>query len=198
MPALSAKKWSETWHDKVKIVNKSMTAEDYKRAGEKAIKDYYSQYYPFDQTRPLWTEHRVMITLGDDKYKLQGYIDRLDKCEDGMLEIHDYKGSKNLPTQTALDSDKQLALYQLAVSEAYPEAKGIRLVWHYVLFNEELHSTRTQEQLDELVTEYRELIDEIESITEFPMKSSKKYFLNGRKNTIYPMKRPAPLPNGMR
>lgn len=167
-------KWEEKWHDKVLIVKAGMTAEDYRHAGEVAIKDYYSNYHPFDQAKPLWTEHRVMITLdNNDKYRLQGYIDRLDRRADGVLEIHDYKGSKNLPTQIKIDSDEQLALYQLAVQEAYPEAQGIELVWHYVLFNVELRSIRTTEQLNELESQYKSLIDEIESTTEFPLNESR-------------------------
>jgi len=165
--------WENNWHDKVFINNKDLTAQDYKLAGENAIKAYYSEYYPFNRTRPLWTERRVMIPLGDDDYKLQGVIDRLDKREDGVLEIHDYKGSKNLPTQRKLDEDKQLALYQLAVQEAYPEADGFELVWHYVLFNTELRSRRTQEQLNDLTQEYKNMIDVIENAKEFPTKESR-------------------------
>jgi RecB family exonuclease len=162
-------KWDEKWHDNIKIVRKEMTSGDYRHAGEMAIKEYYSHYHPFDKTKPLWTERRVMITLGDDNYKLQGFIDRLDRRPDGILEIHDYKSSRKLPMQHELDKDPQLALYQLAVEEAYPEVKGVELVWHYLLFDTELRSTRDQAQLDNLMSEYRSFIDEIEKTTNFTM-----------------------------
>lgn len=167
------KKWSETWHDKVMVVKKGYTPDDYKRAGEKAIRDYYEHYHPFDQTKPLWTEKLVLFDLGNVKYKMQGYIDRLDRRADGNLEIHDYKGSGRLPGQDRIDKDKQLALYQIAVLEKFPEVEGIELVWHYVLFDEELRSKRSVEQLDKLKAEYRALIDEIEDTKTFETRKSK-------------------------
>jgi RecB family exonuclease len=164
--------WSEKWHEKVVIVKSGFTAEDYKETGKRAVSDYYSHYYPFDQTKPLWTEKLILFDLGDDQYKMQGYIDRLDKKSNGALEIHDYKGSARLAGQNIVDNDKQLGLYQLAVQEQFPDAECIHLVWHYVLFDTELRSDRTPEQLEELKAEFRGLIDEIENTKEFkPNKS---------------------------
>jgi putative RecB family exonuclease len=97
-----------------------------------------------------------------------GIINCLDKAADGTLEIHDYKSSGKLPTQSDVDSDKQLALYQLAVHQSYPDVKKIELVWHYVLFDTELRSTRTEKELNQLEIEYQELIDEIDNAKKFP------------------------------
>ncbi len=38
-----------------------------------------------------------------------GYVDRLSKRPDGTWEIQDYKISSRLPTQSEMDSDRQLA-----------------------------------------------------------------------------------------
>ncbi len=167
------KKWLEHWHDKVVVVKTDLTPADYKRAGEKAIKEYYEHYHPFDQTKPLWTERQVIFTLGDDRYKMQGYIDRLDRRADGVLEIHDYKSSGKLPGQSKVDDDKQLALYHLAVQEILPDNQGIELVWHYLLFDTELRSTRNPKQLEVVKAEYRALIDDLESAKEFPTNESR-------------------------
>jgi hypothetical protein len=114
----------------------------------------------------------VNFDLGSENYKLRGYIDRLEKTKDETLEIHDYKASGYLPTQDKLDEDRQLALYQIAVEEAFPGFEGIELVWHYVLFDTELRSKRTKEQLEELKAEYRALIDEVEAAEDYPPKES--------------------------
>jgi putative RecB family exonuclease len=156
----------------VVVVKQGFTPENYKRSGERAIKEYYEHYQPFDHTKPLWTERLVTFNLGDDKYKMQGYIDRLDRRADGVLEIHDYKSSGKLPGQSKVDDDKQLALYHLAVQEILPDNQGIVLVWHYVLFDTELRSRRSSEQLEELKAEYRVLIDEIENAKEYPTNES--------------------------
>jgi putative RecB family exonuclease len=164
--------WDKEWHDEVFIQKEDMTAEDYRKTGERAIRDYYAKYHPFDQNKTLWTERMISFDLGDENYKLRGVLDRLDKTSEDVLEIHDYKGSGNLPTQARLDMDRQLALYQLAVQDAFPDFDNIELVWHYVLFDTELRSKRTKEQLEELKAEYRTLIDEIEAAEDFPAKES--------------------------
>lgn len=164
--------WEKEWHDEVFIQKEEMSAEDYRKTGERAIRDYYARYHPFDQNKVLWTERMVSFDLGDENYKLRGVIDRLDKTSEEVLEIHDYKGSGNLPTQAKLDMDRQLALYQVAVQGAFPDFENIELVWHYVLFDTELRSKRTKEQLEELKTEYQTLIDEIEAAEDFPPSES--------------------------
>jgi RecB family exonuclease len=166
------KLWDEKWHDKVVVVKSGYTPEHYRISGEKAIQGYYKQYYPFDQTTILCTEKKIVFNLGDENYKMLGIIDRLDKTEDGTLEIHDYKSSGKLPTQVDVDFDKQLALYQLAVHQSYPASKKIVLVWHYVRFGTELRSTRTKKQLKKLEAEYKELIDEIDNAKTFPANES--------------------------
>lgn len=163
-----SKIWEEEWHDDVFINRDDMTEEDYRKTGERAIRDYYATYHPFDQARTLWTENRVVFSLGDDEHRLRGVIDRLDRTPEGTIEIHDYKASGRMPTQEKMDRDRQLALYQIAVLEAYPDTENVELVWHYVLFDRELRSRRTKKQLEELKREYIEAIDEIEAAEDFP------------------------------
>ncbi|KPK14440.1 MAG: hypothetical protein AMK69_28585 [Nitrospira bacterium SG8_3] len=165
-------KWKEKWHDEVFINRDDMTEEDYRKTGERAIRDYYATYHPFDHNKTLWTEKRVVFSLGDEDHKLRGVIDRLDKTPEGVLEIHDYKASGRMPTQEKMDADRQLALYQIAVLEAYPDTENVELVWHYVLFDQEMRSRRTKKQLEELKKEYIEAIDEIEAAEEFPPNES--------------------------
>ncbi len=59
----------------------------------------------------------------------------------------------------------------------WPDAKGVRLVWHYLQFDKEMHSTRTQAQLDELKAGVMALIREIErseKAKEFPTNVNEK------------------------
>jgi putative RecB family exonuclease len=164
--------WDKEWHDEIKITKEDRVAEDYRKTGEKAIKEYYERYHPFDQSKTLKTEMLVTFDLGGEDYRLRGYIDRLEKTKDDKIEIHDYKASGNLPTQERLDNDRQLALYQIAIEKAYPDFENVELVWHYVLFDCEMRSKRTKEQLEELKAEYRDLIDEVESAEDFPPKET--------------------------
>lgn len=162
-------RWNEEYHDEIVINREERTAEDYRKVGRKCIEDYYARYHPFDQGRVLGIEKRVVVDLaGDGKYLLQGYIDRIAQDEDGTYEIHDYKTSGHLPEQKRLDADRQLALYQIGVEGMWNDVEKTRLVWHYVVFDKEMSSTRTEEQLDALRKETIALIDTIESTKEFP------------------------------
>ncbi|MBI2903109.1 MAG: PD-(D/E)XK nuclease family protein, partial [Candidatus Methylomirabilis oxyfera] len=85
----------------------------------------------------------------------------------GQYEIHDYKTSGRLPPQSEIDTDRQLALYQLGVAGMWPDAEEIELVWHYLAFGKELRSRRTPEALERLKTATIALIDRIEADSEF-------------------------------
>lgn len=163
--------WKRHWHKDIIIVKKGFTAEDYKKTGEVCIINYYNKFQPFDDDLTIDTEKRVVIEL-DKERKLQGYIDRLS-CKNDTYEIHDYKTSSSLPEQSKIDEDRQLALYSIAVKEGYKDAKKVKLIWHYLSFDKELESTRTDQQLKELKKQTVELIKKIESTKEFNPITSK-------------------------
>ena len=171
--ALFLKLWEAKWSDDIRIVRRDRTAQDYKAIGLRAIEDYFRRYSPFDQGRVLGLERNLHCDLdGSGRYRLRCIIDRLMGTADGVFEIHDYKTSASLPEQARLDQDEQLALYEIAVREAWPNAKGVDLIWHYVAFDMELRSSRTPAQTEELRKKTCAAIDEVESATEFPPRES--------------------------
>jgi len=167
-------KWTKEWTDDVIVTKKDRTVQDYKNIGKKCIEDYYKRYHPFNQDRTLGLERAIMIDLdGNDKYKLRGFIDRISQAEDDTYEIHDYKTSGYLPEQKHLDEDRQLALYQIGIENIWNDVKKVKLIWHYVVFDKELTSTRTKEQLECLKKDTIVRIDEIEQTKEFsPIESN--------------------------
>lgn len=165
--------WDKEYNNSVIITKKDRTAQDYRNIGRKCIEDYYKRYHPFTQSRILGLEREILIDLNNDgKYKIRGYIDRLAQSQDDTYEIHDYKTSGFLPEQKHFDEDRQLALYQLGVQDAWPDAKNVKLIWHYVVFDKEMASTRTKEQLGQLKLATIGLIDQIEKTQEFLPKES--------------------------
>lgn len=166
--------WIEKWKDDIRIVKKELTADNFKETGKNCLEMYYERYHPFDQAITIGLEERMIIKLSEDK-KMQGYIDRLDKIADGHFSVHDYKTSSRVPPQAKADQDRQLGLYALAVHQKYPEIKKIDLVWHYVRFDEEVRSSRTEQQLDIMVENTVNLIKDVETATDlknFPTKTS--------------------------
>jgi putative RecB family exonuclease len=161
--------WAERWHDEVKIRKAGRTPDEYRLMGRRFIEDYYKRHYPFDEGRVLGLEKYIRFPLDDKgQYKCKGIIDRLMLAPDGAFEVHDYKAGSNLPEQAELDEDRQLALYQIGVQKLWPEAKEVRLVWHFVGFDLEMRSSRTPEDIEKLKAELAGFIDRIEAEQDFP------------------------------
>lgn len=163
--------WDAAWSDDVRVTRADRIADDYRAIGEKAVREYYRRYHPFDQGVTVGLEMRIALRLDDD-HEIVGYIDRLTKVADGVWEIHDYKSGGSLMSQDRADADRQLALYELAVREMYPDARQMSLVWHYVAFDHEVRSCRSPQQLEDLRAQVLESVRHIEAQTEFPTRTS--------------------------
>ncbi len=160
--------WEKNWNDMVQIIRKEYSAEDYRRLGEKCISEYYKRYYPFDQGKTLGLEENIYFPLEEEKgYWIRGFIDRLTLVNNSILEIHDYKTSNRLPSQGDVESDRQLAFYQMGVGGKWQDIREVRLIWHYLTFDTEIHSSRTPEQLHQLREATLELIRRIETDRQF-------------------------------
>ncbi len=160
--------WKENWTDNITIVRRKYNKEHYYQFGRKCVENYFKRYQPFDQSVTIGTEMAVNFDLDDaGKYKITGYIDRVAHL-DGIYEAHDYKTGASLPSQQSLDTDRQLAFYQIAIQERWPEAKEVRLIWHYLAFDLDLVSKREHAELAQLKKNTIALINEIESAKEFP------------------------------
>lgn len=159
--------WDKNYDDKIQIVKKEYTADDYRAVGRQALVDYFNRYHPFNDGKTLGLEKMISIDLkGDNRYRLVGYVDRITIKDDGRYEIHDYKTSNSMPTQDKIDNDSQLALYQLAIEQMWPDAKEIDLIWHYLRFDKELVSKRNREDIEKLKTTLIKKIDEVEKSVE--------------------------------
>lgn len=168
--------WDKNYTDDIRIVRKGVDAETYFVQGKKCLIDYYERYKPFDQAKVVQTEQPVSfkIKYNNDEYKLYGILDRLDwNDKTSMFEIHDYKVTSKLMTQEEADTNWQLGLYHVALKEKWTDIKEVKLVWHSLLFNKEIISSRTIAQLEQLQKEVIEEIKNIESCENFtPNKSA--------------------------
>jgi RecB family exonuclease len=160
-------KWQDEFSDEIIIVKKQLNQKDYFQKGVEFLLYYYQEHSPF-KDGTIECEKKIIINL-DETTKIQGFIDRLvHNIEEGSYEIHDYKTANTLPTQEKMDQDRQLALYSIAIKEIYGEDKEVKLIWHYLAHKQKIVSERTNEQLNQLKEETKQLIKKIESATEFP------------------------------
>jgi hypothetical protein len=167
---LQAKQKQKGFATPVRIQREGEDINDYYNRAKLFLERYYEKYKPFDQDRTLGIEKRVVFSLDPDgQYRMQGYIDRVATDGDGTVWVHDYKtGSRKLNPEDARNED-QLALYQLALLQE-PEFKNsnIRLVWHYVAFEEDAVITdRTPQELEGLRKRYIAKIQSIEKAKTF-------------------------------
>jgi putative RecB family exonuclease len=170
-------RFRQLWRDgfqpeRIRIVREECDEAFYLDTGERCLRQFYRQHYPFDADETIALEERITADIDPARgYRVQGFIDRLARARDGAIEIHDYKTGRRIPSQRQLDGDRQLALYQLGVGAAHPGAP-IRLVWHYLAHGATRVSTRTPEQLDELRRTTAELIGRIEAEDRFAARPS--------------------------
>jgi len=161
--------WNEKWTDTVILVKEDYTQKNYRKIGERQLSDYYSRYYPFDEGRIIGIETKSLLPLDEErKYLFYIRIDRLVYMGDGLYEVHDYKTGNSLMEQQKLNEDRQLAMYSLWVKEQFRDFKKARLVWHFLNFDKEMESFRTDEELEELRQQILDEIKEIESAEDFP------------------------------
>jgi putative RecB family exonuclease len=158
--------WDREWNDTIHVVRPGETVAGYRLIAERCLTNYYRKHDPFEHGRTIGAEMLVTYPLDPERdLHLQGYIDRLVDLGGGHYEIHDYKTSRRLPSQSDVDRDRQLALYQMAVSQRVGDVRSIKLVWHYLAHDRMLVSVRTPDQLRSLRDEIVRLIDTIESAT---------------------------------
>ncbi len=167
--------WEASFGPEVFVVSGEYGPEDYLLSGLRCIRNYYRRHYPFASGTAVWLEKKVHIPLRDASGRRIGFtgiLDRLDGLGEGRYEIHDYKTSSSLPSWQELEGDRQLSLYQLAVEEAFPDARDVDLVWHYLVFDRELRLRRKREDLERVAAEAVELVARIEAADDFPARES--------------------------
>jgi putative RecB family exonuclease len=165
--------WEKSWPESIILVDENLSSADYRKKGEAYLRDYYKRYKPFREGRVVDLEITRFLPL-DEKGEYEFYIriDRLMDMGNGLYEIHDYKTNTTLPTQENLDKDPQLAMYSVWVRREFEDCKKVKLVWHFLAFDKEMRSSRTEDQLESLMQETLLKIKAIEETKEFPAKAS--------------------------
>ena len=158
--------WDREWNESIHVVRAGETIAGYRLIAERCLMNYYRKHDPFEHGKTVGAELLVTYPLDPERdLHLQGYIDRLVDLGGGHYEIHDYKTGRRTPTQADVDRDRQLALYQMAVTQQLPDVASMRLVWHYLASGKMLVSTRSPDQLRKLRVDVIELIGVIERAT---------------------------------
>jgi len=114
--------------------------------GRQVLSQYHRDNAPAYRI-PAALEFRFTTQVGG--VELSGVIDRMDRISGGGYEIIDYKTSRRLPPQAAIDRDLQLSIYHLAAKEVWgiePE----RLTLYFLLPGQRMSTTRGNGDVDDL------------------------------------------------
>ena len=168
--------WVDHWHDRIAIVKREISIEQTRRIGEACLARYYRNQHPFD-TPVIHNELDMKFSIDPDgTYNLRGIVDRVDRFENGQYEIHDYKTSGRAMSQNEANKDRQLALYQIGLTEIFPDVREVKLVWHFLRQGIRREVVKSATDLDKLIDKIKALIDTIkkkeESGGQFPAKES--------------------------
>src|SRR5258708_5424695 len=168
------KQKDRNFNDTLRVVNQAQTIEDYYQKGQLFVENYYHQYHPFDQDKTEGIEQRVAFDLDPKgQYKMQGFIDRLGRDDEGTLWIHDYKTSSRKLSEEDVKNEDQLALYQIGLAQTpqYGAKEKIKLIWHFVAFEkDQVVSERNPKELGWLKEKYISKIQTIEKAKTFSTK----------------------------
>jgi len=111
--------------------------------GVKMLKNYYAGNYPARfNIVSLETRFEASVLDKGEAHIITGIIDRIDKNENGIFEVIDYKTSKKMPAQKFVDNNLQLSVYHLGVANRWPslveQNRPVKLSLYYLPHNEKL------------------------------------------------------------
>jgi putative RecB family exonuclease len=159
--------WRERLTSAVRIVRDEKTPESYRETGRECVESYHRRHHPFDTGEVVGCETQVEFSLDrQGLYRMQGYIDRIDRVGSDVLEIHDYKTGV-LPREGALKRDRQLSLYEIALRQRHTGLREVRQVWHYLAHDRTFVETRTLDELRRTGVDTIHAIQTIEATADF-------------------------------
>ncbi len=96
-------------------------------------------------------EHEFTVEIND--YTFNGKIDLVTKVNDDTIRIIDYKSNRQLFTQSEIDSDLQLSVYNIIARDTWKWAKNVELEFHMIRHNkiQKPSEPRTKEQCENAI-----------------------------------------------
>lgn len=146
--------------------------EKYRQDGIAQITTFYNTYIKDQPFKPAYSiEDYFEIPCG--KYAVMtGFIDRIDKLDDGTFEILDYKTEPTMRSQEAVDNDDQLSIYYWACEDTF-NLKISKLSLLMLDFDVKLETTRTRDSIPKVIEAIDKTAYEMIHETEFAPKINK-------------------------
>jgi len=163
--------WGSKYTSNIRVIRPDLDVGHYRAVGSRCVRNFWERNHPFriEAEKIIGLEMRVELTLDPERrYRMIGFVDRVQHAEPGVIEIHDYKTSASLPREGSLRFDRQLPLYEMAIREKFPETREVRLIWHFLVHGAEFVEQRTPGDLERLKRTCIGLIRTIEQTRGYP------------------------------
>ncbi len=125
-----------------------------KKEGEKALKEFY-KINKNNFKAPLFLEKGFNLKIKD--VSLKGKIDRIDKLEDGTIEIIDYKTGKPPKREKDVEKNEQLLLYSYACQKVL-KLKPSKLSLYFIDQNKKFTAKQNDIKEEKIIQKVQELI----------------------------------------
>ena len=156
--------FGQNWKQEVLI--KEGEEKGYFEDGIRIIGNYIDSRDLKERSQVIALEHHFSIKIGE--HNLEGFIDRIDKTDDGF-EIVDYKTSQKIPPEKDLENDLQLSIYLRAFITEWPslfrevkDTDKIKLSLYFLRHDLKLSVTRTKKDLLEIDEKIVDLVNQVE------------------------------------
>lgn len=140
--------------------------EFYYKRGLRMCDDYYRLFINNKYKKAYATEDYFEFVIGNTL--INGFIDRIDKHDDGTFEILDYKTNPKLYTPEELVDDQQMTLYYLAAAGGYLDCNNFEpftpecFSFLFVNFCQKLVTYRSPEDVEGVVARVTNFTNEME------------------------------------
>lgn len=157
--AAYAAEWEKPDRQEIRVANEHMGVDDYIRLGRELLADFYEQHKPFNQGTLLGVERHLRAAIPNTPFVITGYVDRLWKRPDGVIEICDYKTGSMLPAgSTDPQFRDQMDLYHFLVRTTWPQFAEIELVQYFLKHREQIRYRTQPDDLEETAERLRQQI----------------------------------------
>jgi RecB family exonuclease len=137
------------------------------REGLGLVRSYCQRAGKIDHRRVLAVEKKFNVDLGDGCVAY-GFMDRVDRLDDDVVEVIDYKTNRMLFSRDEVDSDLQMSVYGIAAKKLWPWAKEVVFKFEMLRHSFGMRTERSAEELADARDYLVSLNSRLHALKQFP------------------------------
>jgi RecB family exonuclease len=136
------------------------------RAFEDGLEALHAFFAKRDEAAPvIAVEKQFEVDIGG--IVLIGKMDRVDDRGEGRIEVVDYKTGQVFYSRAEVEASLQLAIYDIAARELWPEAHTVLTTLHSIRTDQKFTMEHPNDHIEQVKLYIRSLVDQIENDREW-------------------------------